>query len=348
MTHETVREANFRIYFKMSGYFKFFFFSGQGPLIATSVHKTSFLKRLFIQLPAIISIILMALLLVFECLFLFKSYNTNDINSGEMLIILVVFLEAIVSIITYSQSITQQTELNAAVRHIQFLINYMHSKFQHEISFDPHLRETQRCILKIILLFIGGIVFYAIVRVYVIQRPGDSIFFIDILQIPPILATMHCIFYINLLTYMMAQLNLLMKQKNICGFCKQRKLTRMHTIAWTHYCHRGLCNEIRLTAIKRMKLIYYRLWRASGHTMDFFGWTIASIFMLNFVVSSVALYWGYIVLVSNKHLEHINLAIIVPVMCAVLPLLLTSILIDSAQKLYAQVNSLKKFFCKQI
>lgn len=125
------------------------------------------------------------------------------------------------------------------------------------------------------------------------------------------------------------------------------KHNRNRSSAWSRRCRRGLCDDIRLTAIKRMKLIYYRLWRAAEHTNDFFGWTIAGVMILNFVATCCALYWGYLILVSKEHPKSIDFSVIGPIICAIMPFFSSVTLIGSAQKLYAQVCYSTSFIARE-
>lgn len=128
----------------------------------------------------------------------------------------------------------------------------------------------------------------------------------------------------------------MIEMKHLCGACDLNSEihVRQRFTAWTGKCRRQMCDDVRLTAIKRFKLVYYRLWRCTQHMNDFFGLSICATVLWYFVDASFAVYWGYEILTSDCH----GVELIGPISSLVVTVFMLAMLINSAQDLYQQVR----------
>lgn len=321
---------------KFRKYSILFYILGQGIWIHSKpTGKSANFKQIWHLFPAIVCILIIILYLTCACIFCWLNLQFLNIKQMTFLSVTIT-LPFIVSMIIYWQCITQMSALNDVSLHICFLTTYFRNKFQYEISFKEFSREVRQDFVKTLLLFLGGLFYFVIAKICDIHEPF-GIVVVFLMLIPSVIGMLHSTFYINLFKYIMSQLNILVKQEHICRTCKQMKSNRRRSSAWNHFCRRNSCDEIRLTALKSMKLIYYRLWRAVRHANDFFGTAIAAIILQNFILASYALFWGYSRLSVTEHVHDINFRIIGPFICTLVPTIFTAILIESAHKLYTQV-----------
>lgn len=339
--HKFALTDNYHIlYGSLKSYHVLFYFSGISPLtpFAKLKKNPSLYKRFHRRIPSVFGILVTLCLFIVGVLFYRECNQRNDI---PYLLVSTVYMlvKSFAAITIYSQCFCEGTALKLTIEHIQFLIDYFRCKFQFKISLDEYFRETRCDFIKIILLYLAGFFAYAVTRVNAIKRKDEYLSLsIDALQIPIIIATIHFIFYVNLVKFMMTQLNALVMRQHVCSFCKNTNYGLQHSFRTKFCCCKELCDEIRLTSIKRMKLIYYRLWRATQHLNDFFGWILAAIIIENFVCASFSLYWGSVLLAKKDPLKIIIFPMVVPIVAIVCPAFATFMLLNSAQKLYHEVN----------
>lgn len=325
--------SDLQIYQKLRIYLQFFYWMGLSPHFLFKNSSGKQIKYKFINyLPAIFWILSTIILLV-VAIKVHINFNKEHPIQNLIISIVCMILESFVSITIYSQSFFNKSTIKSIIEHFQFLLNFFQYKFQFQISLSEYMRETRRDFLKISFMFLFGVTIYGVMKtLVVVRRDGALSFFIDALQLPVIIACLHCVLYINLAKHMMSKLNALIMQNHDCN---QIKVNRMNSIL---PCRRQFCDENRLISIKRMKLIYYRLWRITQLISDSFGWVIAAIIIQNFVFVTFGLYWGYVLLLNKKQLKSISFTMIGPVVSVVTPAFTTTILIYSAQKLYQQVR----------
>lgn len=332
--HKSIRFSDLQINQKLKPYFQFFYLMGHS---SHSLHEVSSNKsiryRSFVnQLPAFLWILWTISLLILGIKF-HIDYNERTQFQNLLISILFMILESSVSITIYLQCFFKQSMLKSIIEHFQFLVNYFECKFQFQISLSQYMRETRRDFLKIASLFIVGITVYGLTKILLVKRKDGMLsFYIDAMQISVIIAPMHCILYINLTKYMMSKLNELIMQNHDCNQINvnSKQFVRLY--------RRQFCDENRRILIKRMKLIYYRLWRITQLISDFFGWIIAAIVIQNFVFVTFGFYWGYVILINKKNSMGFGFAMIGPIVGIITPAFTTAMLVNSAQKLYQQVN----------
>lgn len=314
---------------KLKSFLNFFYFWGNSPILIFSDPQKKppqFVK----QVPAIFFILFTGYLLILGIKLHYEAYINKQIPN-LLVSIIYILLESTVGITIYLQCLFHKNALNSALEHVQFLVDFFRNKFQFEIPLEKGLREIHRDLWKISSIFIIGILANGLVKVTVSTRKdGGLSFFIDALQIPMIIVTMHFILYVNLMKFMMSQLNKLIIQHHTYRGVEPLNFNHNHSIQ----CRRHFCNKICLSSIKRMKLIYYRLWRITQLINEFFGWSIAAAIIQNVVYISSIIFWGYILLMNGN----ITFSIVGPIVGILTAGSATVMTINAAQKLYHQVN----------
>lgn len=289
---------------KLKNYLMFFYLMGESPLLkfAKITKKTSrserFIKN-FWFLPAIFWFLVKLSVFIFGTI-LYCERNKQRHIPYLLSSLLYMIMETLVALTLHTNVFFHESTLKLALDSVQFLLDFCRSKFQFKISMDEYFRETCRTFIEVSSICLGAVFIYGAVRIFAIQRKdGYLSFFKDALYMSTPIGIMHFVFYINLIKYMMKQLNAILMQQHVCTFCKYVNYGHGHEHGIQMKCRQYLCDDIRLTSIKRMKLIYYRIWRATQHINDFFGWPVAAILMQNFVVISFSLYWLYIAVTTK-------------------------------------------------
>lgn len=324
---------------RLRRYFQAYYFLGQSPFLNPSVStkKISFIRDILLHLPAVLWSMLSALILVYGAIVATKQNLDKDIY--VLISVSIMAVQSSVIIIASIQSFMKKSVLLLAIDQIQFLLNYFRSKLHLEISLDGFVRETQIDSLLIFVLYCVNVCIFTIFSFHK-KWVHFASFLIFCLQIPTILITAHVILYINLLKYLMSQLNVFTKRSNTCALCQQLTSTGAYVMPWTGQCRRRLCDEMRIISIKRKKLVYYRLWRVSQLINDYFGWSLGAILIQNFVYSTNALYWCFIGIVININLKTISTSIIGPLIGLTFSSFLTLTLFNRIQDLYHQVTEI--------
>lgn len=334
--HKSKLIEDSQVYHKTKIYLLFFYFWGHSTVLFCNDSQQNSLFYKFIKKVPVTLWILIAVLLFIKGTILFHEDFEREGLSSTYESLLYLCFELIVAITIFSQCFIHEEELQSALEHCEFLTNYFRQKLHVEIPLNKFLRKFRWNFFKFGSLVIMQEIAF---RLYTPLAPEDNYLntIIDVLQIPMIILTMHSIFYLNLLVFMMSQLNSLIAQQHICRVCKHMKHNRKHTILMGFSSRRQICNDVRLTLIKQMKLIYYRIWRATKLINDFFGWSIAAIFIQNFVFLSLDLYWVYVILVNKTDMKDIMYSMIGPFFGMITPGYAMLMIANTADQLHLQV-----------
>lgn len=353
---DSTKEQN-PIYSRAQIYLQFFYLTGNSPQIRPPPNQSKF-KRFLTILPAI--------LLIFAtiCLYIVGTWLQTQYKLYEYEVIVHMYLvgETVVDSIIFSQCFIYGSHLRSVIGHLDFLQNFFQQKLRHQIPIQKHLDRIRCQSLYCILIYIGGMMLYSFMRSVYVDHGYDYLgILMDWMQLPTIFSTVHVVFYIRVCTSQhsclyvtkdfqqlspsrniqliesfLLELNEVIKMKHLCGACdfNTEFYVRQRFIAWTGKCRRQMCDDVRLKAIKRFKLVYYRLWRCTQHMNNFFGLSIGTIVLWNFVDASFGVYWGYQILMSDYR----AVQLIGPFTCLTTTVLTLATLINSAQGLYQQVQ----------
>lgn len=203
-----------QLYQKLKNYLFFFYFWGNSTVLTISEpHKKPSISKQFIkQISTILWIFITLFILVFG-IFLYQDIHEIKKDSKSFMFISYLVLKYIVPLTIYLQCLIHKTVLNSVLEHFRFLDNLFRYKFQIKISIENCLRETRREFFRIFLIYVAGLFAYRVNKSFITREAVLLSFCVDALQIPMLILTMHFIFYVNIIKFMMSQLNGLMIQQ---------------------------------------------------------------------------------------------------------------------------------------
>lgn len=319
-------------YHQMKNCLNFFFFMGQSP-VPTLLN----INQCYVKIPSILIIVLISCLTVFgiylNYIYVKVSGEENEITSYAGLLI-----ENVTNLIVISQCLIHKNALSLTINHFRFLRNFFQSRFSHETTPKKDFHWTICSMSTILLFYVSNVIFLCTIKFFNILWEITAVDIIsELMSAPLIIATMHSLLYINWIAFYVVELNLVIQKNFECHSCQANSSSQQFSSLWVvkYRCHS--CEEIRLMKLRNSKLIYYRLWRITQFVNDFFGLSIVSILLRNFADASISLYWVYLMLVSDKSLIYV----IGPLIGLFTPIMTTTFLINSAQRLYDQVFVVK-------
>lgn len=227
--------------------------------------------------------------------FFFAFYAQNSLTS---------YYEAIDAIQSYSlilsEYITNLTVIgqsflyrrNFIQLHQKFvdIVSYANTRIKCYIQFDSFHQKYLKLVyilsgIFILTVVVRHVVWSAVANVYV----QDSLL---TLQLFSIIVTLHAVFYIGLVIYLMDNIN----------NCYQAKLQVSGCILTPS--HHFLCSgyENDLISLKRLKHLHYKLWEITKFVNQTFGWSITTLIFRNWIEIAYSIYWMYIYMMTDQKL----------------------------------------------
>lgn len=263
---------------KIQPYTKFFYSLGQCPYATLFVFKKQpKLHKLLTNLPQILYWTLFIGLFITGILYE-NSHKKNPGKPSNVLFYIYYIMEFTVNSIIYFQCIFNTSALKDAIREFKEVTDMFQTSFGHQIDFNKYFIRIWKKILLIGFAFlVKTIIFMFPPKVR--AKKYFSSFQLDILQSTIMIAIIQSLFYIDLLNFFLKNLNSIIEND---ADSKQ-------------YTNR----EKQQTYLKNIKIIHYRLWRIAQQINRFFGWGLIAIILRNFLDSSFAIYWTFMIIKKN-------------------------------------------------
>lgn len=174
-----------------------------------------------------------------------------------------------------------------------FFRHSLHYKIEYEQFRNIFLRKTVFLLVIFLLSLIPH--FFAFIN----AQDDDMIsFYIKIIRFETIIASIHVIFYIELLRFHMKHLNLTIERDTI----EQNAMFNNDTVGFRKY-----GKEILLsTKYRNYKHVHFQLWNAMQKINHFFGWSLTTVFLQTFVDGVFNSYWLFITF--NKESTLLNVS----------------------------------------
>lgn len=164
------------------------------------------------------------------------------------------------------QCIFYKTIYYRVINTLNFLEGYFAVHLQHRIKFKLF---TNGVVKKMLLATVG---FMQLIIMKILDtHPVD--FYVTIIQMTSILTSCHLVFYIDLLSFHLEQLLVVIVRDST---------TNHNTVDIMFYKYSANCVFVR-NQLKLYKTVHFTLWEINQCINKFFGWTMVAIFLQTFV-----------------------------------------------------------------
>lgn len=202
----------------------------------------------------------------------FGGYQKSSTVAERSIMDLVTLCELVKICSVFSQCLFYKNILINVISTFQYIEQRLIKGFDHSI---PHRifrkRYSSKCTI-LLLVYVTQLLVFIVKTMYLnLNLLGIPVKFLQFIKITSVL---HSLFYIDMLTFLLAQLNLVLRQNCVkmvirqnAGFCVIRK------------------------KLKCYKTIHFVLYESSQRISNFFGWSMAAMLLHGFIEFVYSFYW---------------------------------------------------------
>lgn len=214
-------------------------------------------------------------------------------NSDTIITNIFIVCQITKTVSIYIQSVIYDRAIRDATQVFLSLETFFGGSLHHKISYAPFGRQMIIKMAFIYIIYIQAATFLGLTFIQIgFVVPITTI--IKILQIRSIMILIQMIFFIDLIRFHMAQLNVVIQRD-----AGEQEPTQNNIIV----VYRKSTKEMLMgNKYRNYKHVHYRLWNATQHINHYFGWSLTTVFLQTFIDCVYNSYWQYNSLNSGSNL----------------------------------------------
>lgn len=270
---------------KIRPYMQFFFWMGQGP--SPDAHQALTTSRKILQMLPITFFVLCNIAL-FTYGVVLQNFYKEGYGKHKVIRNFYLITELASNMLVYLQFAMNKGELNKAVREFNEVARMISLNFGCQPELVKLFTQIRWKMFFISIIYVLDICPYFLPP----KVAGTDLklgVFLDVLQSTTTIASMHGILYINMLNFYMKATNSLLIRHSMSSEI-----------------HHTMDNE-ELVFLKKMKMIHFRLWNIAQNVNRFFGCGLGAILLRNFMDSTFAIYWSFLIINNREKLPLVQL-----------------------------------------
>lgn len=264
---------------------QFFFWMGQGP--SPDAHQALTTSRKILQMLPITFFVLCNIAL-FTYGVVLQNFYKEGYGKHKVIRNFYLITELASNMLVYLQFAMNKGELNKAVREFNEVARMISLNFGCQPELVKLFTQIRWKMFFISIIYVLDICPYFLPP----KVAGTDLklgVFLDVLQSTTTIASMHGILYINMLNFYMKATNSLLIRHSMSSEI-----------------HHTMDNE-ELVFLKKMKMIHFRLWNIAQNVNRFFGCGLGAILLRNFMDSTFAIYWSFLIINNREKLPLVQL-----------------------------------------
>lgn len=259
-----------------------FYILGLSPLMVSTrdgEYKNCQTSQIFVILNAVIGFTLVALCTSTINIYYEHLWSPTDIRTINFVIICEILRISFNSI----QCIYNKQKLIDIYYIFRMLQTYYNMHLYHAIDYQRFIHLYNRKVM----FYVCGFILSLVILVLKYWRDGMSTVYIQlkILQIMTLASYLHIIFYVDLLSFHLAELNVAIEHDAINGHSK------IDSNIISVISNESSDNMKMRERLRHYKTVHYHLWGVTQRINEFFGWCMVAILLHGFVVFVYNSYW---------------------------------------------------------
>lgn len=270
---------------KIRPFMHFFFWMGQGP--SPDAHQVLTTRSKILQMLPITFFVLCNIILFVSGAVL-QNYCNKPLGQRNLIMNFYLITELTSNCVVYLQFFINQGDLNNAVREFNEVAQMisLNSGCQPEMVKLFTLIRWKMFFVSI--TYMSDICPYFLPSIAGVEHLELSVL-LDLLQSTTTIACMHGILYTNLLNFYMKAMN-----NTLIGHSMSSDV------------HHTMDND-ELVFLKKIKMIHFRLWSIAQNVNRFFGCGLGAILLRNFMDTTFAIYWAFLIINNREKLHLVHL-----------------------------------------
>lgn len=277
-------------------YLNTFYYLGLSPCLLkyNKTLRNKILSSSFLIIHAIIS-----LALSFSCLYLINLVCTQEWSRTDRLIINILALCEIIRIVSiFIQCIVYKNVLIDVIGTFRSLERFYAIHLSHSISYKKFKKQFRNKVIIVVVAYLPQfIMFIEKSTIHKTTSVGPQA---KCLQIFKLIYMLYNIFYIDLLNFYFAELNVMMRRDIANDAIKSNN--NCSTVTIMKQSSNGLCAREKL---RHYKTVHFNLWETAQRISEYFGWSMIVMIIYVFVEFVYAAYF----IILNLHSRHVILKV---------------------------------------
>lgn len=272
-------------------YFRAFYYLGLSPCLPEHIQPSNWIIRIVRKVPVFVQATIGLTMSISIIITEFRNCDRKFYGRTEVAILnMVATCEIMRTLFVLIHCIFYERLISEMVYIFQKLESFFALQLRYHIWYD----ELKRAYLIKVILVAGAFIQYMvlfILRGVLYKKSTIHGVQIEILQALTAATFLHVIFYIEILSFYMDQLNLVIES--------DRRTHKINT--FTIFFVNDFRSNIRIrNRLNHYKLVHFYLWEVSKKISYYFGWCMVVMFLHAFIVFFYSAYWMYIQLQLNS------------------------------------------------
>lgn len=212
----------------------------------------------------------------------FGGYQRSSSIAERVIIDLVTICEIVKICSVCSQCLFYKNHLIDVISTFQYIEKLYIRQVNYFVQHNVFKRRYSIKFAMLVLVYVTQLLIFTIKTMYLgLNLIGVPV---KLLQLVKIFSVLHSIFYIDMLTFLLMELNCVIRQNSASVLVTQSVTCIMNAGKAKHY-------DLIRKKLKFFKTIHFDLWESSQRISTYFGWSLAAMLLHGFIEFVYSFYW---------------------------------------------------------